>query len=309
MADPFLEAEGAGERYNERLASATRAETGLARDLEARQAAETNRMFREQQALMERDAFGASAAAGGDPSRLRAGQYAMAQGRQQGANELAVLQAIEDQAAREQMLGVYGRQGQYVSSALGAASGLYAGAASNWASETERIQQQIAAEQAQTMGYAGMGTGMIGALMGAVASDRDLKTQIREASPREQDEALRSLMGELDATGRRTDDRLAAADVRVPAYTYQYRPEAAGMPGVTPGKQFGPMAQDLERHPLTAPMVQDTPRGKVVDTGAAALGSLSLASRANEKVDRLAAALEAEGALTDEELRRRAGGY
>ena len=49
------------------------------------------------------------------------------------------------------------------------------------------------------------------------------------------------------------------------AYQYEYRDPDA--PGADPGMFTGVMAQDLEKSPMGASFVQDTPQGKVVDYG------------------------------------------
>jgi hypothetical protein len=55
-----------------------------------------------------------------------------------------------------------------------------------------------------------------------------------------------------------------AVDLRgAPGYSYEYKDPRA--PGSAPGRQIGPMAQDLE-HTAAAATVHDTPHGKQVDT-------------------------------------------
>lgn len=53
------------------------------------------------------------------------------------------------------------------------------------------------------------------------------------------------------------------------------------------GRQYGVMAQDLERSPVGRSMVVDTPEGKVVDTNKAAMASLAANARLNERVEEL----------------------
>lgn len=53
------------------------------------------------------------------------------------------------------------------------------------------------------------------------------------------------------------------------------------------GRQYGVMAQDLERSPVGRSMVIDTPEGKVVDTNKAAMASLAANARLNERVEGL----------------------
>lgn len=71
----------------------------------------------------------------------------------------------------------------------------------------------------------------------------------------------------------------------VPNYSYQYRDPHA--PGAAPGRQLGPMAQDLEANPATAHLVHDTPNGKMVDTGRAAMLALPAIGEQQRRLDKL----------------------
>jgi len=293
---------GQGEQ-GDRLAAASRNEEML-----AQQQAERNRRATEQQLAdytrqAQADAYSMAGLSGADPSRLRAGAMAAGDIRQQSAMQAELMRSVEQQAAQRQLMDVYQRRGQYAQQAGANAADWYGQQQSqSAAAEEQRAQEAIASSQA-TAEWVGMTAGAGGSYLQSM-SDRSLKEQIQQASPREQDAALRSLTEQLGAEGRKTNEQLSAASIEIPSYTYQYRPEAAGLPGVRPGQRFGPMAQDLEQHPYTAPMVMDTPQGKTVDTTAAAVGSLGLASRANQRVDELEQQLAAAGATTDAELRR-----
>lgn len=70
--------------------------------------------------------------------------------------------------------------------------------------------------------------------------------------------------------------------------SYEYKvPQRDGA-----GRQYGVIAQDLERSPMGDSMVMDTPQGKMVDTRKAAMGSLAALS---EHHDRLTALEDAVG--------------
>jgi hypothetical protein len=56
-------------------------------------------------------------------------------------------------------------------------------------------------------------------------------------------------------------------------HAYQYRYKDPSMAGAAPGRHVGVMAQDLEKTPLGASMVEDTPQGKRVHYGMA-LGTM-----------------------------------
>lgn len=74
-----------------------------------------------------------------------------------------------------------------------------------------------------------------------------------------------------------------------PAYSYKYKNPNA--PGAKPGRMVGPMAQDLERGPLGDTIVEDTPNGKMVDTGRLEMVNSSAITELDRKVKALEAAL------------------
>jgi len=87
--------------------------------------------------------------------------------------------------------------------------------------------------------------GLIGTAIGAYAS---IKSDIRAKT-------------NISAAGDDVERFLDALN----AYQYEYKDENA--PGADPGMFTGVMAQDLEKSPMGASFVQDTPLGKVVDYG------------------------------------------
>ncbi len=83
------------------------------------------------------------------------------------------------------------------------------------------------------------------------------------------------------------NSELDQAFAAMPPKSFEYKP---GVPGTQPGvQQAGIIAQDAERHPLTAAMVRETPHGKAIDLGTAT--SLNLA--ANSEHSQRLRALEA----------------
>jgi hypothetical protein len=74
-----------------------------------------------------------------------------------------------------------------------------------------------------------------------------------------------------------------------PAYSYRYKDPHA--PGAKPGRMVGPMAQDLERGPLGDSVVDDTPGGKMVNTGRLEMVNSSAITELNRKIEALEAAL------------------
>lgn len=97
-----------------------------------------------------------------------------------------------------------------------------------------------------------------GVAAGARLSDERHKTDIRDG----ESEANRVLKG-------------------LRAYTYRYKDERNGK-----GRQFGPMAQDLEKAGLKHAII-DTPKGKYVDGGKAALSSLALVAAIDRRLEKL----------------------
>jgi hypothetical protein len=100
--------------------------------------------------------------------------------------------------------------------------------------------------------------GAIGTGIGAAMSDKRVKTEIKD--------------GEKDA------DRVLKG---LKAYTYKYKDEKHGK-----GKQFGPMAQDMEKAGLGHTVIE-TPQGKAIDGAKAALSGLALTAALAKRVSKL----------------------
>lgn len=81
----------------------------------------------------------------------------------------------------------------------------------------------------------------------------------------------------------RKDDELEMLLSSIRPVAFNYKPGVEG-PGYPGGRHVGLLAQDLERTPAGAAMVADTPKGKVVDTGQAALAALAAAADLNKRV-------------------------
>lgn len=98
----------------------------------------------------------------------------------------------------------------------------------------------------------------VGAAGAAAKSDRRAKFDIKDG-----DKASKSILDGLNS------------------YTYKYKNKKDGK-----GRQFGPMAQDMEKAGL-GHAVMDTPDGKVVHGAKAALSSLALAASLSKRVSEL----------------------
>lgn len=202
----------------------------------------------------------AQAAAGGaNPLAQRSAAYSAGQQQGQLGMQAAQLRAQEMQSAQQQML----QQRQMMSDAemqrLGMAQDLFLQNRAR-ALEQKALDNQIA-QQNRNFGLS-VAQGVFGAgsaLAGAI-SDQDKKRRIVE----DDDEAVKMLRQLVPATYEYTGD--------VPL------PE---------GRYAGVMAQDLERSPMGATMVRETPEGKVVDTQQAAMAALGAAAALQRQVDEL----------------------
>lgn len=145
---------------------------------------------------------------------------------------------------------------------------------------------KMMADAAKTAADRSFWGGLAGSLLSAgatalpllLASDRRLKTDVSPMDRR------RELLSKMDGGGGK-DDLAQLLDGIKGGYRYKYKDPSA--PGQAPGEHFGPMAQDLERAgPIGASLVRDTPNGKMVDTGRAALVALAALSKMREETAR-----------------------
>lgn len=118
-------------------------------------------------------------------------------------------------------------------------------------------QAQQAAGQAQGQALWG-GVKDVAGAVGGLISDERLKENV-EPAPEMIDAILAKLQGK----------------------TFDYKPEVGD-----PGRQIGVMAQDLEKTPL-APVVQDTPAGKAIDTRKLSTAALDLILELGQRVKEL----------------------
>jgi hypothetical protein len=83
-----------------------------------------------------------------------------------------------------------------------------------------------------------------------------------------------------------------ATDMR-PAQAYSYKYKDPNQPGAAPGQQVGPMAQDLEKSPATAPTVETRPDGtKQVNTPRLTMVNTSAIGEQQRRLDDQQAQLE-----------------
>ena len=87
------------------------------------------------------------------------------------------------------------------------------------------------------------------------------------------------------------DDMMAKTKPYSFDYNNKGRKLQAALGNNPDGRQYGVMAQDLERSPVGRSMVIDTPAGKVVDTNKAAMASLAANARLNERLERMEAGM------------------
>jgi hypothetical protein len=137
-------------------------------------------------------------------------------------------------------------RGQDVNAALGAGG-----------NAVNAYGQQVANPQ-KTAGQQILNAGVGVASAMAAKSDRRAKTDIEDG----------------DADARTATDKLKA-------FAYEYKDKKDGK-----GRQFGVMAQDLERAGLKHAVI-DTPKGKYVDGAKAALSGLGLVAALGRRVAKL----------------------
>jgi hypothetical protein len=124
-------------------------------------------------------------------------------------------------------------------------------------SEAQRVASANAAQQ-QLVGSVVGGIGTVAGSGLMIASDERLKTGIRPGAA-DADEMFRKLQ----------------------ALSWRYKGEDEGT------RRVGPMAQDLERTEHGRSMVEDTPGGKMVDTGALALATAGEVAQLRKDLDAL----------------------
>lgn len=138
------------------------------------------------------------------------------------------------------------------------------GQLNEWSGKREIAEMQKQQDRAATAG-AVQGAGTVLAGVGAVARSADGSPKSddgraqRDADNYYSDEGLKTAVGSLS-------DRISS---RTPGYSFNYKP---GVKGEDPSKRnFGVMAQDLEKTPEGASVVSEGPQGKMVNTGKLAL--------------------------------------
>jgi hypothetical protein len=149
--------------YESRLQAASAAEEARNRELWDRTKADTEAQLGAQTDLAYRDVGGA--AVGQGAMGLRSAAYASDQIGQQRATEQAYLDAMADQAYREQLMGVLGRRGEYAMTGQDFAADQYAVAAQEKAYQEAKKAREEAQKAEETAGYIGAGMGMLSAGM------------------------------------------------------------------------------------------------------------------------------------------------
>lgn len=69
--------------------------------------------------------------------------------------------------------------------------------------------------------------------------------------------------------------------------SYEYRYKKPDSPGAAPGKNFGPMAQDIEKSKIGKSMVRNVNGEKQIDLGRAVLAALSAVGAQNKRIDKI----------------------
>jgi hypothetical protein len=134
--------------------------------------------------------------------------------------------------------------------------------------------------------------------------DQETLGKLRAAGPSGADQQASNIAAQFATEDKKTLGKLNAAKPRarsaaemdaantdamrqLDSQAWQYKPEFQREQGLTPRMQFGPMAQDLEKNPITASTVYDTPSGKVVDTKALSMQQAGMLGTLARRMDRL----------------------
>lgn len=262
-------------------------------------------------------AVSARAASARGPNRALAMRDALgAQSQLRGeANAQAATLRAQEQMSREQMVAEQLRQQRMLDLQAQGLSQDEAIAKLQAEMQAQQINAQIAQGNAER---AERGAGAIFSAIGSMASMSDIRNK-RDITPLEplpqsappaaqeqgggvdagmvmsmlSDERAKKLEGENSTLraalraavgqGALAANDNAGVDLRqAPGFEYRYKdPEA---PGAAPGRQVGPMAQDLERTSARGAVV-DTPRGKMVDAGRLALTTAAATGQEQRRGD------------------------
>ena len=202
-----------------------------------------------------------------------------AQGDQTWLNTVGIGAQYDQQ--RDALAGMQQNSGAQLEQARAAGAGINSG---NWATQEGLNRQDL------SMGLNAAGTGAAALATAFGGNDDARRTGL--ASGAEANRASIAASDERRKTNVHRADALSAALETVgnaPGYSYRYKDP--GQPGAKPGRQYGPMAQDLERGPLGDTLVKDTPNGKMVDTGRVAMMGASAITELNHRLEALEHAL------------------
>lgn len=127
-----------------------------------------------------------------------------------------------------------------------------------------------------------------------VADEKDKKTE--DVSYKVSDENKKTSVKEVEAgmqppepdTGENPVDEMLN---RTTPVSFNYKPEVQKKIGEDGRRNFGVMAQDLEKSHMGQSLVLDTPKGKVVDTKKATMANLAANARLNERINSLEEAI------------------
>jgi hypothetical protein len=152
-------------------------------------------------------------------------------------------------------------------------------------------------QQQGELGYGGLGIGAMGQQfsgLGTLYAGAQAKAA-QDAQMRQT--LLGGLLGAGGAVGAAAlSDRNAKTDIRTNKETQaflnaltdnEYRYKDTSQAGTAPGKQYGPMAQDLEKTPMGRTAVIEGPNGKMVDSARGFLLALSGLANLNQRLAKL----------------------
>lgn len=171
-------------------------------------------------------------------------------------------QQLKDQAA----LAYADQQAKAIQNAMASRQGYEQLMSQNMNAYNQSKAAAVASQNQMNAGIIGGGLGALGAIGAAVASDKELKKDIKSADEKKLDDFIEKLK----------------------AYQYEYKNPKFGE-----GEHTSVMAQDLEKSDIGSTAVLDTPEGKMVDYGKLAAPMLAHQKMMSDKIKDLEEALKA----------------
>jgi Chaperone of endosialidase len=157
--------------------------------------------------------------------------------------------------------------------------------------ELEQQQMELDARKANQSADLEKDGGIIGTIGGAIGGIASMFSDEREKKNIKKQAGVAS---ELERQNAALDRALGHKSLNTVknAEPYSYHYKDPNQPGAKAGRMVGPMAQDLEKGPLGDSVVDDTPQGKMVNTGRLTMVNSSAIAEQQKQIDALNRALK-----------------